>query len=84
MSQQPQQEQQQSFSDYLNNKYGATSSAQFTTVVPTADDTAAVRTSASIVSDPSDLFKRRLSEVAWSHSMEVSEEKRYKMANKRR
>jgi hypothetical protein len=37
-----------------------------------------------ITNTTTEVFKRRLSEVAWSHTMEVSEEKRYKMANRRK
>lgn len=74
-----------SFSDYLNNNYGSSSSFQFQPIIPSEGTAEAAATAATATTtNLTDVFKRRLSEVAWSHTMEVSEEKRYKMANKRR
>ena len=77
---------QQAFCDTLNRN--ATADIRFEPIVPAAlaaPALAAPALAATALATEStdvqaDLFKRRLSEVAWSHSMEVSEEKRYKTA----
>jgi len=75
---------QQAFCDTLNRNATATD-IRFEPIVPalaTAAPSEAASTALATESTDvqADLFKRRLSEVAWSHSMEVSEEKRYKTA----
>jgi hypothetical protein len=75
---------QQAFCDTLNRN--ATADIRFEPIVPAAlaapaaPSEAAPSTDVQATDVQADLFKRRLSEVAWSHSMEVSEEKRYKTA----
>jgi hypothetical protein len=69
----------------MNHPHGTLS---FDAIVPTSSSPSSSSTNnennanENANGSASDIFKRRLSEVAWSHSMEVSEEKRYKMTNR--
>jgi len=66
--------QQQFFCDILNNNHSQATEGVVSTAVPLSG-----QWPVSFSFQPYQITKRRLSDVAWSQTMEVSEEKRFKM-----